>query len=244
MRKMEQGTRALIVLRDMILSGSLRPGERVLELALVDKLQISRTPIRYALAKLADEGLLEHAGGGFAVREFTGREIRDAIRLRGAIEGMAARTAAERDSPSDLLQLAWKCIDELERVLRMRSIGPSQIEKYLSINGRFHAHLLGLSGSFILQRAINNVCSLPFASPNAFVMARRDKGEIYKVMFISQYQHRTMLEAIENRDGARAEAIAREHAELSLSAVSLILEAPQDFDGVPGFNLLAETEEA
>jgi GntR family transcriptional regulator, vanillate catabolism transcriptional regulator len=117
MRKMEQGTRALIMLRDMILSGELRGGARLRELALVEQLRLSRTPIRFALGRLADEGLVENVGGGFTVLEFTRGEIRDAIRLRGVIEGMAVRLAAERTATSDLRPLAWKCIDELEEVV-------------------------------------------------------------------------------------------------------------------------------
>jgi GntR family transcriptional regulator of vanillate catabolism len=242
MRKMEQGTRALITLREMILSGALPGGERLRELALVETLKISRTPIRYALAKLADEGLLENVGGGFAVREFSTQEIRDAIRLRGAVEGMAARTAAEKGPALQVLPLAWQCIDELDVVLGARSIRPTHIERYLDINLRFHGHLAQMSDSFVLQRTINHVCALPFASPNAFVMARRDSEDIRHVMMISQQQHRTILEAIENRDGARAEAITREHAELSLSAARRVFDTPDQAERVPALNLLAEND--
>jgi GntR family transcriptional regulator of vanillate catabolism len=242
MRKMEQGTRALIALRDMILTGELKGGQRLRELALVEELQISRTPIRFALGRLADEGLVENVGGGFVVREFTKQEIRDAIRLRGAIEGMAVRVAAERITPSDLMPLAWKCIDDLEEVLAARTINQKHIEKYLEINQRFHRYLPELSESFVLQRTLNHVCALPFASPNAFVMAQRDVGDIRETIFIAQQQHRSILEAIESRDGGRAEAIAREHAELSLSAMRKVFQTPGHVDLVPGLKLLRDTE--
>jgi GntR family transcriptional regulator of vanillate catabolism len=242
MRKMEQGTRALIALRDMILTGELKGGQRLRELALVEELQISRTPIRFALGRLADEGLVENVGGGFMVREFTKQEIRDAIRLRGAIEGMAVRVAAERITPSDLMPLAWKCVDDLEEVLASRTINQKHIEKYLEINQRFHRYLPELSESFVLQRTLNHVCALPFASPNAFVMAQRDVGDIRETIFIAQQQHRSILEAIESRDGGRAEAIAREHAELSLSAMRKVFQTPGHADLVPGLKLLRDTE--
>jgi GntR family transcriptional regulator of vanillate catabolism len=242
MRKMEQGTRALIALRDMILTGELKGGQRLRELALVEELKISRTPIRFALGRLADEGLVENVGGGFVVREFTKQEIRDAIRLRGAIEGMAVRIAAERITPSDLMPLAWKCIDDLEKVLAARTINQKHIEQYLDINQRFHRYLPELSESFVLQRTLNHVCALPFASPNAFVMAQRDVGDIRETIFIAQQQHRSILEAIESRDGGRAEAIAREHAELSLSAMRKVFQTPGHVDLVPGLKLLRDTE--
>src|SRR3954469_8591383 len=67
------------------------------ELPLVERLGVSRTPLRLALASLEHEGLLELLpGGGYAVREFTRRDIDDAIDLRGVLEGTAVRFAAER----------------------------------------------------------------------------------------------------------------------------------------------------
>ena len=244
MREMVQGAHALIKLRDMILTGSLRAGERVRELALVEMLELSRTPIRYALAKLVDEGLLEKAGGGLVVREFSREEIRDAIQLRGALEGMAARTAAENGAAADLLPFAWQCVDELEEVLDARRSSQAQIDRYVDINHRFHNLLAQISDSFVIQRTINHICSLPFASPNAFVMAHRGASEIRKMMIVSQHQHRTMLEAIERGDGARAEAIAREHAELSLGAMHKIFEEADNRDQATSLNLMAETAKA
>src|SRR5919201_1139737 len=92
-----QTTRALLSLRDLILSGEFPPGTRMSELPLVERLGVSRTPVRLALANLEHEGLLENLeGGGYAVREFTMDEIHDAIELRGVLEGTAARFAAER----------------------------------------------------------------------------------------------------------------------------------------------------
>ena len=92
-----QITRALLSLREQILSGEFSPGERMSELPLVDRLGVSRTPLRLALAALEHEGLLQRLpGGGYAVREFTQAEIADAIEIRGVLEGTAARFAAER----------------------------------------------------------------------------------------------------------------------------------------------------
>ena len=89
-------TRALLSLREQILAGQFRPGERMSELRLVERVGVSRTPLRLALATLEHEGLLRVLpGGGYVVREFTRADIRDAIELRGVLEGTAARFAAE-----------------------------------------------------------------------------------------------------------------------------------------------------
>src|SRR5712691_166221 len=92
-----QTLKATLSLRQLLFKGHMRPGERLVELALVERLGVSRTPLRLALRTLEHEGLVESLpGGGFAVREFTRGEIDDAIELRGVLEGTAARFAAER----------------------------------------------------------------------------------------------------------------------------------------------------
>src|SRR5437763_1190821 len=92
-----QITRALLRLRELILSGQFAPGTRLSELPLVERLGVSRTPLRLALAELEHEGLVRGlAAGGYVVRQFTQADISDAIEVRGVLEGTAARFAAER----------------------------------------------------------------------------------------------------------------------------------------------------
>src|ERR1700722_16443525 len=92
-----QTMRALLALRELILSGEFGHGDRMSELPLVERLGVSRTPVRLALGKLEHEGLLlALPGGGYVVREFTRADIADATELRGVLEGTAARFAAER----------------------------------------------------------------------------------------------------------------------------------------------------
>jgi len=84
------------LLRRQIVEGTLRPRERLIAADLADKLQVSRTPVREALYLLASEGLVVPTRRGFAVREFTPSEIIEIYEVRAALEGMAARLAAER----------------------------------------------------------------------------------------------------------------------------------------------------
>src|ERR1700755_2736457 len=89
--------RAMLQLRELLLSGEFPSGTRISELPLVERLGVSRTPLRLALARLEHEGLLELLpGGGYVMREFTSGDIHDAIELRGIIEGTAARFAAQK----------------------------------------------------------------------------------------------------------------------------------------------------
>ncbi|HEY5294428.1 MAG TPA: GntR family transcriptional regulator, partial [Gaiellaceae bacterium] len=92
-----QTTKATLGLRELIFEGAFAKGERVAEVELSDRLQVSRTPLRTALMRLAHEGLLEPLpGGGFVVASFARGDVVDAIELRGVLEGTAARLAAER----------------------------------------------------------------------------------------------------------------------------------------------------
>src|ERR1700746_3004621 len=96
-RSVSQTVKAQLALRDQILSGALRPGERISELQAVETTGASRTPVRMALVRLEEEGLLEAIpSGGFMVKAFSERDILDSIELRGTLEGLAARFAAER----------------------------------------------------------------------------------------------------------------------------------------------------
>src|SRR5690554_4658921 len=89
--------RAVIELREKIVSGEIPGGTRLFEVSMAESLNISRTPVREAMSRLAEEGLLDRArGGGFTVRTFGFADVVDAIELRGVLEGTAARLAAER----------------------------------------------------------------------------------------------------------------------------------------------------
>lgn len=93
------GTAAVFGLRQLILDGEIRAGERLSEVRLAARLCISRTTLRLALAQLCCDRLAEPAaGGGFVLRSFSSSEVNDVIEHRGLLEGSAARLAAERRS--------------------------------------------------------------------------------------------------------------------------------------------------
>ena len=118
-----QMTRALLRLRELILNGEFAPGERMSELPLVERLGVSRSPLRLALASLEHEGLLRGLeGGGYAVREFTKTDIRDAIELRGVLEGTAARFAAERGVTRRDLSALWALNDGIAPLVGPRRL--------------------------------------------------------------------------------------------------------------------------
>src|SRR5579863_3500234 len=87
-----QTARATLALREMLVQGQLRPGEKIREVPLSAELKISRIPLHLALERLANEGFLEVLPKrGFRVQRFSVEDIQDAIELRGVLEGSAAR---------------------------------------------------------------------------------------------------------------------------------------------------------
>jgi GntR family transcriptional regulator, vanillate catabolism transcriptional regulator len=208
-----QTERLVLALREQILHGEFSPGERLTEIGLASRLNASRTPIRLALERLANEGLLDAIpSGGFRLRSFSLADIQDAIEIRGVLEGTAARFAAER----------LDTIDELAQVKRLSGEAlvefPLTIEgfaRYLEANKHFHRELWRLAKSQSLFRELEHVCKIPFAAPEALVFSIADLEQAQPAAFVAAEQHRAIVEAIGNREGARAEALAREHSRIS-----------------------------
>ncbi|WP_246780387.1 GntR family transcriptional regulator [Rhizobium sp. AQ_MP] len=224
----QQTAKALLGLRDLILAGEVEPGERLSEVGLAERLSVSRTPLRAALQRLEQEGLVALIpSGGYAVRSFSRQEVIDAIELRGVLEGTAARLAAERATTAERMRAIRDVVDALDAVLQVEA-SALDFERYEALNGMFHRLLWDLAGSDLLKREIERMTSLPFASPNAFVNTESNAPAFYRSLVVAQAQHKAIVSAIELREGARAEALAREHARLARQNLDFVLEEQPD----------------
>jgi GntR family transcriptional regulator of vanillate catabolism len=231
-----QTARAFIGIRELLLHGEIARGERLSELPLVARLGMSRTPIRLALERLANIGLLDAgATGGFTVREFTVFEVLDAIEVRGVLEGTAARLAAERltdDGELEPLRHLCRQMDLLQRLTI------DSFAQYMDMNEAFHAAILALSKSAMLRRNLEQVNSLPFASPSAMVFPTSILPRSDETLAIALEQHRGIVEAIASRQGTRAESLAREHAYIARRVLELALSDLDALRRVPGGPLI------
>jgi GntR family transcriptional regulator, vanillate catabolism transcriptional regulator len=232
-----QAVKAQLRLRELILAGELPGGARIAELALVERLGVSRTPIRAALMRLEQEGLLEGLpNGGYAVRTFSERDVADAIELRGTVEGLAARLAAERGVAPLLLAEARECLDAIDQVLEQSALDDEAFSRYVKHNERFHALLAEMAASPVVVRELERVVSLPFASPSAFALVQANTPRARDMLNVAQDQHRQVLEAVEQREGSRAEAIMREHSRLAQRNLREAVRS--DLDRMPGVRLI------
>jgi GntR family transcriptional regulator, vanillate catabolism transcriptional regulator len=233
-----QTGRALLSLREMLFRGDFEPGERISELPMVARLGVSRTPIRLALDRLAHEGLLEVSpSGGFVVRSFTLADIWDAIEMRGVMEGTGARLAAERLTDERELTEMRQAVNEMNAYLGLLSSIDS-FARYLDLNDAFHAAVIRLARSPMLKRSLDGVMTLPFAQPSSVVFARSKLPAARELFAIGQEHHRVILDAIEHRQGTRAEAAAREHSGLSRRILETVLEDREILSCVPGASLI------
>ena len=230
--------KALLRLREMIWSGELAGGARIAELSLVERVGVSRTPIRAALMRLEQEGLLEALPkGGYAVRTFRERDISEAIELRGTTEGLCARLAAERGAPPVLLREARDCLEGIDALLQSGTLSDDDFERYVAYNEKFHQLLVEMAGSAVIAQQLERITSLPFASPSSFVVSQANSPRTRDMFIVAQAQHWQALQAIEEREGSRAEAVMREHSRIAQTNLRDAVSG-QSHSALPGVKLI------
>src|SRR5215813_6465805 len=233
-----QTGRTVLRLRELILTGEFGPGARISEQPLTVRLNVSRTPIRLALERLAHEGLLEpYPTGGFVVRKFTLNDIWDGIEVRGLLEGGAARLAAERWTGERDLDALRKAQSDMDS---MGEPTPDSFPAYLELNDVFHREVVKLAKSDMLRQALDRLFSFPLSSPRALVTIHPKLAEATKLFIISEEHHHRIIEAIAKRQGARAESLAREHAQLTRRNFEVVLVDTDSLRSLPGGSLIRQ----
>jgi GntR family transcriptional regulator of vanillate catabolism len=215
----------LIQLRDLILRGEFEPGQRLAEQQLAERLGASRTPVRAALVTLEQEGLVEaNDTGKFLVRQFTPREVADAISVRGHLEGMAARLVAEHGVSRQLQAELQACLDDGDLALAANPLDYESYAEYAVMNDRFHALVLQACGNRALQRAVALNDKLPFAPASAMLPMQGTVTLDRDWMLYAHRQHHMLFAALKAGEGARAQALAIEHTEVAQMNMRMALE--------------------
>jgi DNA-binding GntR family transcriptional regulator len=186
-------------LRSRLRSGELRAGQRLREAELAKALDVSRTPVREALRRIAADGLIQVvAGRGLIVSEFDQQQVRELYALRGLLEGGAAMLAATYASAADLA-LMRNLLD------RSASYTGSPLDT-MRLNAQFHRAVHESARNRYLEQALAQMSdSLGLLVGTTFSEPGRATAALA--------EHYAILEALERRDGAMAERLAREHIE-------------------------------
>jgi DNA-binding GntR family transcriptional regulator len=197
------------VIRDRVLSGAFAPGERLVEAEIARQLQISRGPVREALARLRAEGLAyEEPRRGSFVAALSADDIREIYELRAALESRAARLVIERDDDA-----AFARLDAIIRALGEAAASDDRVG-FATLDARFHEELCRQSGNGRLHRTFVN---------HAGVL-----GTLLRLEITTQYEaldgllaeHEALWREIRSRDVARAERACNQHLAQALERVT------------------------
>lgn len=194
-------------LRGAIVRGELRPNERLVEAELAGRLQVSRTPVRECLQRLASEGLIANRRRGWCVLEHTDADIHEIYEVRAALEGYAARLAAERATP-----LQVSAISESTRK-EPRSYAGRPVGELVGLNEAFHDAVIAAAGNRRLATATRQTREYYF---NFRLAAMYSDAEVIAAFA----DHQRIARAIRVRDADAAEALARAHVAEALKIVS------------------------
>ncbi|TLM66618.1 MAG: GntR family transcriptional regulator [Deltaproteobacteria bacterium] len=190
----------LETIRDAILRGALKPGERVSEPELAERFGISRTPIREAFRQLESEGYLEVIPRkGAVVASLSERDVVEFYAIKSILEGHAARIAAERLSDRD--------IERLEAInAKLQQIAADgDVKSFFRVHDEFHDLFIKASGNDKLAELITQLV-LKFNRLRLASLSQPGRMEI------SVQEHRKIIEAFRQHDGERAENLVRRTA--------------------------------
>lgn len=194
-------------LRDWVLHGRFKPGERIEEIPTAQAMGVSRTPVRAALAALANEGLIDHQPKrGYLVREFELETIVAAYEVRAVLEGLACKSAAQRGLSDEQAQTLRNCLADGDRILAKGALMPEDHEPYQKINVDLHNTLLSASCNPWLGRFAEQAHNIPYASDRIVLWDVE-----HALILRSHGDHHRIVEAVLARDCTRAEQLMREH---------------------------------
>jgi DNA-binding GntR family transcriptional regulator len=185
------------MLKQAILSGELKTGQPLVETSLATWCQVSRTPIREALRRLEQDGLIERSDRGLVVRERSPQEILDIYETRIALEATAGRMAAERRTDHDV-----RLLRRLHE--RGHQISGDNIAAIVEANRQFHRTVWHASHNDSLLDLLERL-NLHLARYPETTLAAPGRWQE------ACHQHKLLVDAIEKRDSDGAYKIALEH---------------------------------
>jgi DNA-binding GntR family transcriptional regulator len=185
--------------------GALRPGDRLHESQLAKAVGVSLTPVREALFRLAQAGVIDHQPRqGFFLAELGPEQLEELVSLRAALEGLAASRAATRIRPEE--------IEGLERAIEegVRAARAGDPVRNAECNAAFHSLVVQAARHSLLERAWQQIAPLRWLLMPAIAPAVDDA-------WIEDWEarHRGLLAAITSGDPERAEEAARAHTYIS-----------------------------
>ena len=194
-------------LRQAILTGELKPGERLMEIHLADKLGVSRTPIREAIRKLELEGLVTMIPRrGAEVAQITGKSLQDVLEVRSSLDALCAELACERISDEEIAALgeACKAFEEATLTKDTRKIAAADVA--------LHDIIVQATGNKRLVQLVNNLAEQMYRYRFEYI---KDASQHERII----EEHRIIYESIVKKDKEAAAEMAKTHIDNQEKAV-------------------------
>lgn len=189
-------------LRDAILSGKLKPGERLMEIQLADKLGVSRTPVREAMKKLEQENFIEMMPRkGAYVKDINAKDMLDVLEIRALLEGFAAFQAASVMGDKEIKDLE-KLVERFEKAILLEDK-----EGLIETDNKFHD---------IIYRSTKN------DKLKEIIKGLQDQFHRFRIIYFSEFDdyeqimqgHKDIVKAIKQNQPQVARQVAEDHIRL------------------------------
>lgn len=188
-------------LRQAILTGDLKPGERLMEIHLANRLGVSRTPIREAIRKLELEGLVTMIPRrGAEVAQITEKCMSDVLEVRRALDALCAELACDRIAPEGLADLKEAC-EHFSRTVRQ---GEADIKSIAQADVRLHDIIVQATGNERLVQLINNLSEQMYRYRFEYL---KDSSQHERLV----EEHRIIYESLVKKDKKTASEAAKMH---------------------------------
>ncbi|GAB1484133.1 GntR family transcriptional regulator [Treponema sp.] len=183
-------------IKAMILEGILVPGSKINKKDLAEALAVSQTPINEAVSRLSGENLITQKPRlGFFVREYDNKYLADLFAVRGGLESVALRLCVEEGSPADIKKLST-FFSSFSLPLK-----PSQETAYMDEDIAFHSAIIEFAHVDLLKE---------FKASLGYILKTYEHG-LVRPPSETLMEHKAIIEALEQGDGRKAEALLLEH---------------------------------
>ncbi len=215
-----------LVIEEAIVSGELEPGTVLRQEQLSEQFNVSRTPIREALRRLAALGLVSFVPNrGVRVRTISREDLHEAFMVRAELEGLASEVAASKMTPEDLVELeeAERRFSHISQELRAREPGEARrsiMGDWVRANHAFHDVIYRVAGLPLVEQLAKSA-RRTFSGPAVWAPGDHSIDGLYAK---NAEQHRAIRQALVAGSAAGARALAREHVLSSFVLLETILE--------------------
>jgi DNA-binding GntR family transcriptional regulator len=202
------------MVRESIIDGKIRPGERLVEPELAGRLGVSRTPLREALLQLDSEGFVNMTPRrGAVVSELSREDAMETYLVKGALESLAARLACERITDGELVALR----DIHDRMARLAAARTRDHRRILQLNTEFHSTISSASHNDKLIQYIRVLRSQALRYNYIYL-------SVLSHLSASLREHARILDAIARREGETAEQLVRAHGDAARTALCAFID--------------------